>query len=313
MINVVGVRFKKTGKIYYFSPNDLQIENGQELIVETSRGIEFGFSVSGIKQISESELVSELKPVLRIADENDKENYKINSDDSKSAMNRCKEIVCEHQLEMNLIDCEYTFDRNKLIFYFTAEGRVDFRNLVKDLASEFRTRIELRQVGVRDEAKLLGGIGPCGKRTCCSSWMGDFAPVSIKMAKEQNLSLNPSKISGVCGRLMCCLKYEYEHYLHTNRVMPKTGEIIDTPSGKALTMISNPIKEEVSVKLIKEFNAEENRYELEEEILKFKNSEIKRDKNKCVNCPKNSENIDFTEEDDDFDDLDLEDLKRLED
>ncbi len=276
MINVVGVRFKDAGKVYYFLPSDFDINVGDEVIVETSRGVEFGFAVSRIKPISEDDVVSELKPVLRLANETDREKYRINTDDAVSALSRCKEIIREHDLEMNLIDSEYTFDRNKLIFYFTADGRVDFRNLVKDLASEFRTRIELRQVGVRDEAKLLSGIGPCGKKTCCSSWMGEFAPVSIKMAKEQNLSLNPTKISGICGRLMCCLKYEYDHYLNINKIMPNQGEVIETPDGRAITINTNPIKEEVSVKLIKGFNKEENRYDLEDDIIKFKNLDIKR-------------------------------------
>lgn len=276
MIKVSGIKFKPAGKVYYFETGPFELEKGAEVIVETSRGVEFGFVAFGAKEIDEAELKTELKPVLRLASDEDKQQYAQNSLGAEQAIKRCAEIVAAHKLEMNLIDCEYTFDRNKLIFYFTAEGRVDFRNLVKDLASEFKTRIELRQVGVRDEAKLIQCIGPCGIRTCCSSWLGDFAPVSIKMAKDQNLSLNPTKISGVCGRLMCCLKYEHDHYMEVNKTLPDDGEVVETPSGRALTLSSHAIKEEVSVKLIKSFNKEDHTYELDDAVLKFKSSEIKR-------------------------------------
>lgn len=276
MIKVTGIKFKPAGKVYYFETGPFVVEKGSEVIVETSRGVEFGFVAFSNKEVDESELKAELKPILRLATEEDKEQYRQNIMEAERAIKRCEEIIARHFLVMNLIDCEYTFDRNKLIFYFTAEGRVDFRNLVKDLASEFKTRIELRQVGVRDEAKLIQCIGPCGIRTCCSSWLGDFAPVSIKMAKDQNLSLNPTKISGVCGRLMCCLKYEHDHYMEVNKTLPSDGEIVETPSGRAITLSSHAIKEEVSVKVIKSYNKEDNTYELDDTVLKFKSSEIKR-------------------------------------
>lgn len=276
MVTIVGIRFKKAGKVYFFDPVNHDINEGDTVIVETSRGVELGMVVFANKRIKETSLSSPLKPVLRIAADSDRQRHAENRSDASTAMIRCQEIVGEHGLEMNLIEAEYTFDKNKLIFYFTADGRVDFRNLVKDLASEFRTRIELRQVGVRDKAKLVSGIGPCGKKTCCSSWMGDFVPVSIKMAKEQNLSLNPTKISGLCGRLMCCLKFEHDYYVEVNKTLPNQGEVVNTPDGKAITINSNPIKEEVTVKMIKGYNEEDSRYELDDEYLHFKNSDIKR-------------------------------------
>jgi len=213
MIKIVGVRFKNAGKIYYFDPVDLEIEEGINVVVETARGLEYGLVVVGPKEVGENEIVSPLKPIVRIANEEDTRIYKENKEKAKETYEVCSKKIKEHNLDMFLTDCEYTFDRNKLIFYFTAEGRIDFRELVKDLASIFKTRIELRQIGVRDEAKTIGGLGPCGRPLCCSYWLGDFQPVSIKMAKDQNLSLNPTKISGVCGRLFCCLKYEHNTYL----------------------------------------------------------------------------------------------------
>lgn len=209
---VIGVRFKKAGKIYYFDPGDQPIDSGDHVIVETTRGIEYGKVVIGKKEVSENDVILPLKKVIRKADDQDAWQVDENKLAARQALDICQEKINEHRLDMRLVDVEYTFDRNKVIFYFTAEGRVDFRELVKDLASVFRTRIELRQIGVRDEAKLLGGIGPCGRVLCCSSWLGDFDPVSIRMAKDQNLSLNPAKISGLCGRLMCCLKFESESY-----------------------------------------------------------------------------------------------------
>ena len=208
MIEVIGVRFKKAGKIYYFGPNGIEIKKGQNVIVETARGIEFGECVIGIRKISEEDIVAPLKSVLRLATEEDINKHKENKAKETEAFEICLKKIEEHNLVMKLIDVEYTFDNNKVIFYFTAEGRVDFRELVKDLATIFKTRIELRQIGVRDEAKMIGGLGPCGRPLCCSTFLGDFASVSIKMAKEQSLSLNPTKISGICGRLMCCLNYE---------------------------------------------------------------------------------------------------------
>ncbi|MBT2637417.1 MULTISPECIES: stage 0 sporulation family protein [unclassified Bacillus (in: firmicutes)] len=231
MYDVVGVRFKKAGKIYYFDPGDLSIQKDEFVIVETVRGVEYGRVVTPRKQVGEKDVVLPLKKVVRIADQKDRLIVEENKTAAKEAYDVCSEKVSEHQLDMKLVDVEYTFDRNKVIFYFTADGRVDFRELVKDLASIFRTRIELRQIGVRDEAKMLGGIGPCGRMLCCSTFLGDFDPVSIKMAKDQNLSLNPTKISGLCGRLMCCLKYENDQYETAKEQLPDLGEMIVTPDG----------------------------------------------------------------------------------
>ncbi|WP_147535857.1 PSP1 domain-containing protein [Bacillus marasmi] len=231
MYDVVGVRFKKAGKIYYFDPGDLQIQKDEFVIVETVRGVEYGKVVTGRKQVDEQDVVLPLKKVLRLADQKDKLIVEENKQAAKEAYEVCCSKVNEHQLDMKLVDVEYTYDRNKVIFYFTADGRVDFRELVKDLAAIFRTRIELRQIGVRDEAKMLGGIGPCGRMLCCSTFLGDFDPVSIKMAKDQNLSLNPTKISGLCGRLMCCLKYENDEYENAKEQLPDLGEKIETPHG----------------------------------------------------------------------------------
>lgn len=231
MYNVVGVRFKKAGKIYYFDPGDLSIQKDSYVIVETVRGVEYGKVVIGPKQVDENDVVLPLKKVLRIADQKDRLIVEENRAAAKEAYAVCNEKVTTHQLDMKLVDVEYTFDRNKIIFYFTADGRVDFRELVKDLAAIFRTRIELRQIGVRDEAKMLGGIGPCGRMLCCSTFLGDFEPVSIKMAKDQNLSLNPTKISGLCGRLLCCLKYENDEYESAKKALPDLGQVINTPLG----------------------------------------------------------------------------------
>ncbi|CAK7027710.1 MAG: hypothetical protein PEPC_01142 [Peptostreptococcus russellii] len=226
MVKIVGVRFKAAGKIYYFDPVEIELELGEDVIVETSRGLEYGMIVVAPKEVEEEDLVSPLKEIIRIANDDDKMTYAENKDKTKIAFDICETKIKEHELEMFLIDCEYTFDRNKLIFYFTADGRIDFRDLVKDLAAIFKTRIELRQIGVRDEAKILNSIGPCGRALCCSTWIGEFMPVSIKMAKEQGLSLNPAKISGVCGRLFCCLKYEAEGYSDAIKKMPASGWIV---------------------------------------------------------------------------------------
>lgn len=249
MVKTVGVRFKKAGKIYYFDPDELEINAGDNVIVETIRGIEFGEVVLGIREVPEEQIVAPLKKVLRVATEEDKKIYQDNKNKEKDALNICLQKVQQHNLDMKLIDVEYTFDNNKIIFYFTADGRVDFRELVKDLASVFKTRIELRQIGVRDESKMIGGVGPCGRALCCSTFLGDFAPVSIKMAKEQSLSLNPSKISGICGRLMCCLKYEQEAYEYARSIVPKVGAIVDTPEGKGEVVGNNILKEQVKVML----------------------------------------------------------------
>ncbi|WP_040209926.1 PSP1 domain-containing protein [Clostridium polynesiense] len=249
MITVVGVRFKKAGKIYYFAPADLNVHQGDYVIVETARGIEFGECVIGPKEITEKEIVSPLKNVLRVAGEEDTEKHQENQRKEKEAFEICLNKISEHGLTMKLIDVEYTFDNNKVIFYFTAEGRVDFRELVKDLATIFKTRIELRQIGVRDEAKMIGGLGPCGRPLCCSSFLGDFASVSIKMAKEQNLSLNPTKISGICGRLMCCLNYEQSTYEDIRKRLPKVGSVVRTPEGEGEVIANNTVKETVKVKI----------------------------------------------------------------
>lgn len=249
MPKIVGVRFKDIGKIYYFSPNDIEFEVGDGVIVETVRGVEFGKVALAVREVDESQLVSPLKPVIRKATEKDFETAKRNLDKKGDAMKVAKEKIEKHKLNMKLIDCEFTFDNTKVIFYFTSETRVDFRELVKDLASHFRIRIELRQVGIRDEAKLLGGLGPCGRACCCSSCLGDFARVSIKMAKTQGLSLNPGKISGLCGRLMCCLQYENDYYSETYKLMPKINSEIKTPDGKAIVMSNDMLKKVVTAKI----------------------------------------------------------------
>ncbi|PLR93321.1 PSP1 domain-containing protein [Bacillus sp. T33-2] len=249
MYDVVGVRFKKAGKIYYFDPGDLVIENDEFVIVETVRGVEYGRIVIPRKQVGENDVVLPLKKVVRIADQKDRLIVEENKAEAKQAYEVCCEKVSEHQLDMKLVDVEYTFDRNKVIFYFTADGRVDFRELVKDLAAIFRTRIELRQIGVRDEAKMLGGIGPCGRMLCCSTFLGDFDPVSIKMDKDQNLSLNPTKISGLCGRLMCCLKYENDEYETAKEQLPDLGEIINTPNGRGKVVGLNILQRVMQVEL----------------------------------------------------------------
>ena len=252
MIDVIGVRFKPVGKIYYFDPNGFSIETDEEVIVETARGIEFGQVVIAKRQVDVEDVVLPLKKVVRIATRNDTDHVDENRQLAKEALQVCQKKVLEHQLDMNIVDAEYTFDRNKAIFYFTAEGRIDFRKLVKDLASKFKTRIELRQIGVRDEAKLLGGIGPCGRMLCCSTFLGDFEPVSIKMAKDQNLSLNPAKISGLCGRLMCCLKYENDHYEDAKSKMPDIGEEVKTDYGKGKVVGLNILETLVQIELYEE-------------------------------------------------------------
>ena len=231
MTKVIGVRFRTAGKVYFFDPLQLEIKRGDHVIVETARGIEFGTVVAGVHEVEDDKVIQPLKPVMRIAGERDIEQEAANKEKEKEAFKICKEKILKHGLEMKLIDAEYTFDNNKVLFYFTADGRIDFRELVKDLASVFKTRIELRQIGVRDETKIRGGIGICGRPLCCHSYLSDFVPVSIKMAKEQNLSLNPTKISGVCGRLMCCLTNEEETYEELNNNLPSAGEAVTTPEG----------------------------------------------------------------------------------
>ena len=231
MVEVVGVRFRTAGKIYFFNPKEFQVKSGDHVIVETARGIEFGSVVSERRQVKEKCIGDELKPVLRIATKEDEERAEKNREKEKEAYQICLEKIKEHNLDMKLVSTEYTFDNNKVLFYFTADGRVDFRELVKDLAAVFRTRIELRQIGVRDETKIKGGIGICGRSLCCNTFLSEFVPVSIKMAKEQNLSLNPTKISGVCGRLMCCLKNEQDTYEYLNSKLPNVGDEVKTNTG----------------------------------------------------------------------------------
>ncbi len=242
MIEVAGIRFKRVGKIYYFDPDNLDIKAGDHVIVETARGIEYGTVVIAKKQVSEDEIVPPLKKILRLATEEDDKQILINKEKEKEAMVLCQERILKHKLEMKLIDVEYTFDHNKVLFYFSADGRVDFRELVRDLAGVFKTRIELRQIGVRDEAKMMGGLGICGRQLCCSLFLSDFEPVSIKMAKEQNLSLNPTKISGTCGRLMCCLKNEQEAYESIIKSTPGVGSVVKTPDGKGQVTAVSALK-----------------------------------------------------------------------
>lgn len=249
MIEVVGVRFKKAGKIYYFDPDDNKLTTDDAVIVETARGIEYGKVVIANKLVDIDDVVLPLKKVIRIADEADHQNVEKNEQMAKEALDVCLNKINKHELEMNLVDVEYTFDRNKVIFYFTAEGRIDFRELVKDLAAKFKTRIELRQIGVRDEAKLLGGIGPCGRMLCCSTFLGDFEPVSIKMAKDQSLSLNPTKISGLCGRLMCCLKYENDIYEDAKQNLPDVGEYVMTKLGEGKVESLNILEKMIRIEL----------------------------------------------------------------
>ena len=268
MVRVVGVRFRTAGKIYFFDPLQFELKRGDNVIVETARGIEFGTAVSGVREVEESAVVQPLKPILRIANQRDKEQEAGNKEKEKEAFKICLEKIQKHGLEMKLIDAEYTFDNNKILFYFTADGRIDFRELVKDLAGVFKTRIELRQIGVRDETKIMGGIGICGRPLCCHSYLSDFIAVSIKMAKEQNLSLNPTKISGVCGRLMCCLKNEEETYEELNRKLPNVGDYVVTTDGQRGEVHSvNVLRQLVKVlvesgddKELKEYNVEQLRF-----------------------------------------------------
>ncbi len=249
MAEVIGVRFKEVGKVYYFAPGDQKLSIDDKVIVETARGVECGTVALENKIVPDESLTSPLKPLIRIATPEDLKHLEENHQREKKAFTICEQKIADNKLDMKLVNVEYTFDNSKILFYFTADGRVDFRNLVKDLASVFRTRIELRQIGVRDEAKMLGGLGICGKPFCCSSFLGEFQPVSIKMAKEQGLSLSPVKISGTCGRLMCCLKYEQEAYTDLLKKTPKVGAIVSTPDGKGLVVENNLIAGTLKVKL----------------------------------------------------------------
>lgn len=264
MVNVIGVRFQNAGKLYFFDPGPYWPTPGDFVVVETARGIEFGEVVTGIREMNDEQLTAPLKKVVRVATAEDVQHAKDNKAAEKEAYAICQQKIAEHRLDMKLVSVEYTFDNSKILFYFTANGRVDFRSLVKDLASVFRTRIELRQIGVRDEAKMLGGLGPCGRPICCGAFLGDFQPVSIKMAKEQNLSLNPNKISGVCGRLMCCLKYEQDNYEQTRKRMPKVGKEVITPDGPGTVWDLNIIKETVRVRIQKGDSSELKDYPVED-------------------------------------------------
>lgn len=269
MTKVVGVRFRNVGKIYYFAPKDYEIKVNDHVIVETARGVEYGKVVLAPKEVEETEVVHPLKEVLRVATEEDAQREAQNRIKEKEAYKICLKKIKEHGLQMKLIDAEYTFDNNKVLFYFTADGRIDFRQLVKDLAAIFKTRIELRQIGVRDETKILGGIGICGRQLCCHTYLSEFAPVSIKMAKEQNLSLNQTKISGVCGRLMCCLKNEQETYEELNKKLPGNGDTVTTPDGLQGTVHSvNVLRQRV--KVLVEINDEKEIQEFPVSELKFR-------------------------------------------
>ena len=277
MIKVIGVRFRTAGKVYYFDPLEFEIKRGDHVIVETARGIEFGTVVSGVHEVEDDKVIQPLKPVIRIANERDKEQEASNKLREREAYKICLEKIRKHELEMKLIDAEYTFDNNKVLFYFTADGRIDFRELVKDLASVFKTRIELRQIGVRDETKIMGGIGICGRPLCCHSYLSDFVPVSIKMAKEQNLSLNPTKISGVCGRLMCCLKNEEETYEELNRRLPGIGDFVATEDGfKGEVQSVNVLRQTVKVVIEDGDDKEIRDYKVEQ--LQFKRKHGKKEK-----------------------------------
>lgn len=269
MINVIGVRFRKAGKIYFFSPAGIDVEEGQHVIVETARGVEYGTVVLGSRDVEEDKIVQPLKSIIRVATPEDDEINQKNREKEKKAAVICAEKIAKHGLEMKLIDTEYTFDNNKVLFYFTADGRIDFRELVKDLASVFKTRIELRQIGVRDETKALGGYSICGRPLCCNTYLSDFVPVSIKMAKEQNLSLNPTKISGVCGRLMCCLKNEEETYEELNKNLPGIGDYVTTDDGLKGEVHSVSVLRQL-VKVIVELSDGKEIREYRVDQLKFK-------------------------------------------
>ena len=285
MTTIIGVRFRNMGKVYYFGPKSLNIEAGDHVIVETARGVEYGCVVLGHREVEDNRIVQPLKEVIRIATPKDDAREESNRRKEKEAFQICQKKIAAHNLDMKLIDAEYTFDNNKVLFYFTADGRVDFRELVKDLASVFKTRIELRQIGVRDETKILGGIGICGRPLCCHTYLSEFAPVSIKMAKEQNLSLNPTKISGTCGRLMCCLKNEQETYEYLNKKLPGNGDLVSTPEGilgevQSVNVLRQLVKVVVNVedeKEIREYPAGELRIKQKHKKGRDKEKEKEKD------------------------------------
>ncbi|TDP50375.1 PSP1 domain-containing protein [Aminicella lysinilytica] len=276
MVKVVGVRFKNTGKVYYFDPEDLDIKTGEGVIVETARGMEYGTVTLDITEIKDEDVTKPLKKIVRIADEKDIKRHEENENKKAKAMEICQEKIRKHNLEMKLIDVEYTFDNNKVIFYFTAEGRVDFRELVKDLAGVFKMRIELRQIGVRDEAKMLGGVGSCGKGLCCATWLSDFEPVSIKMAKNQNLSLNPTKISGVCGRLMCCLKYENDIYSELRKGLPDVGDKVETEEGLGKVIEADVLQGKVRVRVYTGEVGDNGEDKMTSDVFTFTRDQVKK-------------------------------------
>lgn len=278
MTKVIGVKFRNTGKTYFFDPHELNIVQGDYVIVETARGIEFGKVYLGVTDMKNEDISRPLKPVIRIANEEDHKQHLENESRRDETMAICQELILKRELDMKLVDVEFTISGNKVIFYFTADGRVDFRDLVKDLASVFHMRIELRQVGSRDEAKMLGGIGNCGKSLCCTTWLSDFQPVSIKMAKNQNLSLNPTKISGVCGRLMCCLKYENDLYIKLRDGIPDNGEKVKTPDGMGKVFDTNVLEETVRVRLFTGELDENGNEKLEADLRVYSKQEIQRTK-----------------------------------
>ena len=292
MVKVIGVRFRTAGKIYFFDPLKFDVKRGDHVIVETARGIEYGTVVGDPKKVEDDKVIQPLKPVLRVATARDTEQENANKQKEREAFKICLEKIKKHKLDMKLIDAEYTFDNNKVLFYFTADGRIDFRELVKDLASVFKTRIELRQIGVRDETKIMGGIGICGRTLCCHAHLSEFVPVSIKMAKEQNLSLNPTKISGMCGRLMCCLKHEEETYEYLNRKLPNVGDYVTTDDGLKGEVHSVNVLRQL-VKVLIENNDEKEIREYKVEQLRFKKRQRK-------------------EKQDDVTDAELKELEKLE-
>lgn len=283
MVKIVGVRFRNAGKIYYFDPEDMDLETGTHVIVETARGIEYGIVMIPTKEVEDEKVPQPLKPIIRIATDADEQQHRRNKEKQESAYVICQEKIEKHGLEMKLVQAEYTFDNRKLLFYFTADGRIDFRELVKDLASVFRTRIELRQIGVRDETKILGGMGICGRELCCATYLSEFVPVSIKMAKEQNLSLNPTKISGVCGRLMCCLKNEEETYEYLNRTLPEINEFVTTSDGlkgevQSVSVLRQLVKVKVDVngeKELREYKVKDLKFRTRKHRVKVSAEEIK--------------------------------------
>ena len=320
MVKIVGVRFRNAGKVYYFNPKNYDIKSGDHVIVETVRGVEYGTVVGGVREVEDKSVVQPLKSVIRVANAEDDARAKRNREKERDALKVCQEKINKHGLEMKLIDAEYTFDNNKVLFYFTADGRIDFRELVKDLASVFKTRIELRQIGVRDETKILGGIGICGRVLCCNSYLSEFAPVSIKMAKEQNLSLNPTKISGTCGRLMCCLKNEEDTYEYLNSRLPGLGDIVTTLDGRKGEVSSvNVLRQRVKVlfdvddeKEMEEFDVKELNFKPRRRKEKSKNKEKDKGKGKDKEKGKGNKGNAPKEEASEVSDNEMKELEELE-